>query len=325
MDLLNKIWRPLLALSLIFVLIKKGPFQVEQLKFILTHSKIVFLGFGIFFLQVLFASLRWKLFINLIEQVKLSKVMQLTLVGYFFNFFIPGGVGGDIVKALELSKNNQATRSQALSTVFSDRIFGLFSMITFTLVFLAIEYFHHKDQYILKFMILNSILFGTVVSSLLFFPAILKKISGQLINKNSRFLIKLEKLVSSLHFTFLTFKNSKLQSKSFLLSFLGQLVTVFFMYEVVRTLGAPLPSFFVFFSLCCFSFVASAIPIFPAGIGVGQAAIYVMFSQISEELAKATITAITAVQIFNLFYALIGGTIFSFMPKVKVDIESSTL
>lgn len=325
MNLLKKIWRPLLALTLIFVLIKKGPFQVDQLKFVLTHSTIVMLGFIIFFFQVLFASLRWKLFINLIEKVKLLKVIQLNLVGYFFNFFIPGGVGGDIVKALELSKNNQATRSQALSTVFSDRIFGLFSMITFTLLFLSVEYFFHNDQYILKFLLLNGVLFLIVVFSLLFFPAVLKKISAHLSNKNSPLLIKLEKLVSSLHFTFVTFKNIKLQLKSFILSFFGQLVTIYFMFEVVRMLGAPPPSFFVFFSLCCFSFVASAIPIFPAGIGVGQAAIYVMFSQISEDLAKATITAITAVQIFNLFYALIGGAIFSFMPKVKTEPESSVV
>lgn len=319
MNLLKKIWRPLLALSLIFILIKKGPFQLDQLKFILTHSTIVFLGFFIIFLQVAVASLRWKLFINLVEKVKLIKVFQLNLVGYFFNFFIPGGVGGDIVKALELSKNNQATRSQALSTVFSDRIFGLFSMITFTLIFLSIEYLLHNDDYILKFLVLNGALFVTVVFSLLFFPTVFKKISSHLSNKKSTLLLKLEKLVSSLHFTFVTFKNIKIQIKSFILSFIGQLLTIYFMFEVVRALGAPPPSFFVFFSLCCFSFVASAIPIFPAGIGVGQAAIYVMFAQISEDLAKATITAITAVQIFNLFYAIIGGAIFSFMPKIKTE------
>ncbi len=325
MNFLKKIWRPLLALLLIFILIKKGPFQVEQLKFILTHSTIIILGFVIFFIQVLVASLRWKLFINLVEKVNITKVVQLNLVGYFFNFFIPGGVGGDIVKALELSKNNQATRSQALSTVLSDRVFGLFSMVSFTFLFLSIEYFYHNDDYILKFLILNGFLFVSVVASLLFLPTVLKKISNHLSTRNSTLLLKLEKLVSSLHFTFVTFKNFKLQLKSFLLSFAGQLITIYFMYEVVRTLGAPPPSFFVFFALCCFSFVASAIPIFPAGIGVGQAAIYVMFSQISEDLAKATITAITAVQIFNLFYALIGGAIFSFMPKMKAEVESSTI
>lgn len=321
MKLLNKIWRPFLALFLIFILIKKGPFQIDQLKFIFTHSRIVLLGFTIIFLQILIASARWKLFIELIERVAFSKVIKLNLVGYFFNFFIPGGVGGDIVKALELSKNNQASKSQALSTVFSDRIFGLFSMITFTFVFLFIEYTIKNDEYIMKYLVLNGALFFAIVLSLLFFPIILKKISSHLSDKNSPLLIKLQKLVVSLHFTFVTFKNFKIQLKSFLLSFIGQLLTVYLMYEVVSVLGAPPTSFLIFFSLCCFSFVASAIPIFPAGIGVGQAAIYLMFSQISEELAKATITAITTVQIFSLFYAIIGGAIFSFMPKPTKEDE----
>ena len=321
---IKKSWRALLALSLIFALIKKGPFQVEQLKFILTNSNIVLLGVFTFLLQILIFSLRWKLFINLIEKVRLSKVFQLNLIGSFFNYFIPGGVGGDIVKALELSKNNQATRSEALSTVLSDRVFGLFSMITFTFIFLLIEYLLYADKFIFKFLILNAALFFVLVMSLLFFPYVLKKISAHLLSRKSVrksiLLLKLEKLVSSLHFTFVTFKNLKVQLKSFMLSFLGQIIVIYFMYEVIRVLNVPQPSFFVFFSLCCFSFVASAIPIFPAGIGVGQAAIYVMFSNISEDLAKATITAITAVQIFNLFYALIGGVIFSIMPKVRKEI-----
>jgi uncharacterized protein (TIRG00374 family) len=317
MNFLKKAWRPILAITLIAVLIKKGPFQVDQLKFILTHSSIVILGFVIFFVQVILFSLRWKLFVNLVTKAPTLKIVKLNLVGYFFNFFIPGGVGGDIVKALELSKDKSTTRSAALSTVMSDRIFGLFAMVTLTFSFLSIEYVIDREVYILKFLILSAILFFGITLALLFLPFALLRISNILSTKSSKVLIKLEKLVISLHFTFTTFKNIKIQFQSFLFSLVGQLLAIYFMFEVVRVLGVAQPSFFLFFSLCCFSFVASAIPIFPAGIGVGQAAIYVLFSNISGDLGKATITAISALQIFNFFYALIGGVIFSFMPKIK--------
>lgn len=331
MPLLKQIWRPLLALTLILILIKKGPFEIEQVKFILTNTKIILLGFIVFFFQSLFFSIRWKLFIDLFEKIPLTKVFQLNLVGYFFNYFIPGGVGGDIVKALELSKNRQSaqsSRAQALSTVLSDRIFGLFAMISFSFFFLTVEYVLYSDAYILKFLLLSAALFFTIVLSLLFLPAVLAKISSHLVSrhissKGSAIFIKLEKLVSSLHFTFITFKNLNIQLKSYLLSFCGQIIVIYFMYVVVQTLGVPPPSFLVFYSLCCFGFVASAIPIFPAGIGVGQAAIYIMFSHLSEDLAKATITAITTVQIFNLFYALIGGLIFSFRTKIKKETKET--
>ncbi len=271
----------------------------------------------IFFLQIILFSFRWKLFVDLIAKVPILKIFQLSLVGYFFNLFIPGGVGGDIVKALELSKDKKTTRSAALSTVMSDRVFGLFAMVSLTFIFLSIEYVINKEEYILKFLILNAILFFGIAFALLFLPAVLLKLSNILSSKSSGILIKLEKLVSSLHFTFKTFKNIQIQFKSFFLSLIGQLLAIYFMFEVVRALGVAQPSFFIFFSLCCFCFVASAIPIFPAGIGVGQAAIYVMFSNISVELGKAAIIAISALQIFNLFYALVGGVVFSLMPKIK--------
>ncbi len=323
MEFLKKIWRPLLALTLISILIKKGPFQLDQLKLIFTHPTIVVLGFVIFFFQVIIFSVRWRLFISLLTKVSFLKTVQLNLVGYFFNHFIPGGVGGDIVKALELSKNKNISRSQALSTALSDRVFGLFAMISFTFIFLNLEYLINKDQFLIKFMILSTVLFLGIITSLLFMPNIFVQISKRLSLKNSPFLLRVEKIISTLHFTFITFKNIKIQIKSFLLSLVGQLLVIYFMYEVVRILGAPQPSFFVFAALCCFCFVVSAVPLFPAGIGVGQAAIYFMFSNISVELGKAAVIAITALQIFNLFYALIGGVVFSFMPKLKKEIASS--
>lgn len=322
MELLKKIWRPLIAFSLILVLVIKGPFDLDQLKFTLTNPRIVILGLVIFFFQQLLFAYRWRLFVGLITRIPHLKALQLNLVGSFFNYFIPGGVGGDIVKALELSRRHEITRSQALSTVLSDRVFGLFAMITFTLIFLSIDYMLQKEQFILRFLSLSVVLFLGIVGALLFLPAILKRFSSFLSRKNSAILEKLEKLVSSLHFTFVSFRNLKIQSQSFVVSFIGQLLGIYFMYEVVHVLGVPQPSFLIFFSLCCFCFVASAIPIFPAGIGVGQAAIYVMFKNISEEAAQAAIIAITALQIFNLFYALIGGAIFSFMPKIKEEIKN---
>lgn len=319
MTLLKKIWRPLLALTLILVLLKKGPFDLNQLKLIFQHPSVIMLGLALMLAQILLLSLRWKLFIGLSANISFLRVFRLNLIGLFFNYFIPGGVGGDIVKALELSKDQQLTKSEALSTVLSDRIFGLFAMVTFTLLFLAIDYWLTGQQYILKFLFLSATLFTGISISLLFFPYIFSRLSSYLTSRNTKLLNKLEKLVSSLDFTFRTFRRLKIQLLSFSISLVGQMMAIYFMYEVTKTVGVTPPSFLVFFSLCCFSFVASAIPIFPAGIGVGQAAMYVMFANISPELGTASITAITALQIFNLFYALIGGVFFSFMPKIKLE------
>ena len=140
-------------------------------------------------------------------------------------------------------------------------------------------------------------------------------------NRNSRILRTAEKLINSLHFTFVTFRNKNIQLKSFLASALSQSLGIFFLYNVVIALGLTPPSFLIFFSLCCFGFVASALPIMPGGVGVGQYAFYILFSNINQDLGNASITAITTFQIFTLLYALFGGLIFALNPSVKHDVE----
>lgn len=321
MRIFKKIWRPFLALLLLAFLIKKGPFDLDQLKFILSQPKIIALGLATFLIQILLVSYRWKLFVDLVTKLSFLKTVQLSLVGMFFNFFIPGGVGGDIVKAIELSKNKSTSRSQALSTVMSDRIFGLFAMIALATAFLGYDYLQDPSDFILKIGLTSLFIFAGITSALLFLPFIFKKIAEFLSSKDSKILNNIEKLIASLNFTFITFRNVKIQSKSFSVSTLSQMFAIFYLYTVVVTIGAQPPSFLVFFSLCCFGFVASALPIMPGGIGVGQYAFYFLFSSIDDNLGKAAITAITTLQIFTLFYALIGGLIFALNPGAKRDVD----
>lgn len=321
MTFFKKIWRPLLAIILIAVLIKKGPFDLVQLKNVLTQPKIMFLGAAIFLIQNFIFVMRWKLFVDLIAKLPIAKLAQLHLIGMFFNFFIPGGVGGDIVKALELSKKSEATRSQTLSTVMSDRVFGLYAMITFSTIFMTVEYFHSPADFITKLVLISSLFFVGMTTCLLFLPIIFKKISSALNQKDSKILITIEKIISSLNFTFTTFKQPKIQITSLIYSAISQMLAIYFMYSVVTSLGITPPSFLIFFSLCCFGFVASALPIMPGGIGVGQYAFYALFANISTELGKATITAITTLQIFTLAIALFGGIIFALSPNSKKTLQ----
>lgn len=319
MRILKKIWRPILALALLFVLVKKGPFNLQQLQDVILRPDILAIGIGIIFIQIILFTWRWKLFVDQVTQSQFFQILKLTLVGMFFNFFIPGGVGGDIVKALELSKDKSTTRAQTLSTVMSDRVFGLFAMLTFSSIFLVYENFHAPTSSIQHFTFISVLAWLGMTATLLFFPLVFNQIVKHLKNRTSKIFTVLEKLIHSLHFTFTTFRNVKIQSKSLAISLLSQMAAIYFMFYVVVQLNTPPPSFLIFFSLCCFGFVAAALPIMPGGIGVGQAAFYILFSPISPELGQSTITAITVLQVFQLAYALVGGLIFSLNPKAEKE------
>lgn len=314
--------RPVAALAFLIILIKKGPFQLDQIQYILSQTKILVLGFSLILLQFILTAYRWKLFVDTKVKIGTFLAFKLTLIGQFFSFFIPGGVGGDIVKALELSKLKSLGRSETLSTVLADRIFGLFAMVLFSTLFLAIDYFLEGNQSILKYLGFSSLLCLGMFIGLLFGRVVVNIISNFFGSKENRILLTLQKMVTSFDLTFTSFRNFKLVSFTVLLSLVLQVISIYFMSVVVESLGVNIPSYLVFFSLCCFGFLASAIPITPAGIGVGQAAFFLLFATFSDELGKASVTAISTLQLFQFFYAIIGGIIFSASPLLRKNIQA---
>jgi uncharacterized protein (TIRG00374 family) len=57
----------------------------------------------------------------------LSNALRLGLVGFFFNTFLPGSVGGDIIKAAGIARE-QSRRTVAVATVLIDRAVGLWGL-----------------------------------------------------------------------------------------------------------------------------------------------------------------------------------------------------
>lgn len=306
--------RPLIALLFIYLLILKGPFQLQQITFILAQKKILLLGVFLVFLQFCLSAFRWKKIVEQKTVLNFKLSFQLTLIGQFFSFFIPGGVSGDVVKALELSKTSALSRSDSFSTVLSDRILGLFSMVLFSTVFLALDYFSSKSESILSYFFFSALLLAAMICGIALGPKIIQILSGFFSSRQNKILLAVEKIISSFNLTFSSFRQKKILLITVAISFAMQIVATYFMSEIVRALDVSMPSFFVFFALSCFGFLASAIPITPAGIGVGQAAFYFLFSTVSTDLGNAAVTAVSILQLFFFLYALIGGVLFATKP-----------
>jgi uncharacterized membrane protein YbhN (UPF0104 family) len=86
----------------------------------------------------LLSGIRWQWLLR-VQGVQLSwaRVFLLTLVGVFFNFFIPGGTGGDVVKIFYLLKETPGQRALALLSVLVDRIVGLLGLAILAAVLLG--------------------------------------------------------------------------------------------------------------------------------------------------------------------------------------------
>ncbi|HEY3602564.1 MAG TPA: lysylphosphatidylglycerol synthase transmembrane domain-containing protein, partial [Chthoniobacterales bacterium] len=68
------------------------------------------------------------------------RVSGLFLIGMFYNQFLPGGTGGDLMKSYLLLKETPGKATGALLAVVFDRLVGLVALITITGTLVAIRY-----------------------------------------------------------------------------------------------------------------------------------------------------------------------------------------
>jgi uncharacterized protein (TIRG00374 family) len=88
--------------------------------------------FGVVYL---FAALRWWLLMKIQEiYVPFQAAIALTFIGQFFNSFLLGSVGGDIIKAVYLHKYVPNQKTHATLSVIVDRILGLFILVCASLL-----------------------------------------------------------------------------------------------------------------------------------------------------------------------------------------------
>jgi len=310
--MLKKYSRIIISVILLALVLKFGLIDIKQFSDTLKNPLILVVGLAAFSLQICVFAWRWKSLVNLEEsRYPLTHAIRETLIGSFFNFFIPSGVGGDVVKALSLSEKYHVPKKSSFALITVDRVLGLFALILFSTVFLFIEFFKGLPENMLKLFNISLLLLILACCGLLFlyhskkiFPKIKTKIKINM-------LIKLIQMAEQIQLNIEKILKSSFFLKIIGISFISQCLSIGFLYFVNYELNQTTVSIFVFLPLACFAFMASAIPLTPAGIGVGQAAFFFIFSMINPPTATAVSTAISLMQFFNLILSLPGGYFFA--------------
>jgi uncharacterized membrane protein YbhN (UPF0104 family) len=78
---------------------------------------------------------RWYLLVRAVDlPFSVRNAYRLSLVGLFYNTFIPGSIGGDLVKAYFIAHAHPERKTRAVASVIADRALGLFGLILFVAV-----------------------------------------------------------------------------------------------------------------------------------------------------------------------------------------------
>ena len=100
---------------------------------------------GAFLLSLLFMGttigigvVRWRKVLQ-VHGLNLSfgRAAEISLVAHFFNSFLLGSTGGDVLKAYYAARETHHKKTEAVVTVIVDRLIGLFAMLLFAVLMMA--------------------------------------------------------------------------------------------------------------------------------------------------------------------------------------------
>lgn len=256
--------------------------------FLITLGLTVSLGMG------LMVSIRWWILLKAIGlNIPLLRLYNISWIGQFFSIFLPGSISADAVKTVYIIKMSKMHgKALPLTSVLVDKVIGLFSIVCIALVALLTH---------IQLISNKAILLSLTVSVGILFTAMLL-VFCLLFWKWRNGRDPLIKLLMKIPFSRISTKlvlSARLYSGkkksllyALLLSLCVQLQLVFICYYIAYNLHPISNPFWSFFFIVPLGELTTAIPIAPAGIGVGHLAFNSLFDLMGQH---------GGADIFNIF------------------------
>jgi uncharacterized protein (TIRG00374 family) len=258
-------------------------------------------AFLLFLLGVLIRAYRWQGLLEALHlHVPLKRLVVLYFVGSFFNTFLPTGVGGDVVRVYELSRDSQRT-PESVGTVFVDRLAGL--VVLFALALVALPFSGGLITTQLRLAILAIAGGGILAGWLLFQQTLADRLLGML-PFGDRLRGKLMELYQAVHACG-TGAMGRALGVSLLFNLL--LISVVAVLALGLDIRVSLWYFLLFVPLVSFSLT---LPISISGLGVRETTFVLLFGQAGVEQPQALALSLA-------FYAvavatgLVGGALYA--------------
>jgi uncharacterized protein (TIRG00374 family) len=233
--------------------------------------------------------------------ISLAAAVRLNFLGWFYNNFMPGSVGGDLLRAWYVTKHTEKRFEAALS-VFIDRIIGLLSTLVIAVFFYTIFLYNQAEAIAftgksgsLKFLAeYKRIIISLIVVIAVFFCGLLLHRRGRTLLQKAWFHIRINSLRA-----FQKLKNALIIYCSRPLTILAvfgltvclQIMIITSFWFLGKNLGitASVKYYYVFFTL---TWVLGALPVSVGGAVVVEgtlAYLFIHYASVEAELALALV------------------------------------
>ena len=235
----------------------------------------------------------------------------------FGSFFMPGLIGGDVLRTVGLRHYLQST-NKAASSVFVERFIGMFSLLALALMSMIVcrSIFYNASLFYLIIVIL--ILCVSTVTILFVYPSFVKQLLERFFSHN-RFVRKIGEIIDAI----IAYEHHKTTLLGvFVLCVIVHILRIVNNYCILLALGVhvSITYFFLFMPLI---FFVVMLPISIGGFGVKEGAFVYLFAFAGvQNTAAFTLSLLGTV--LNIIITLPGALIFlqeGFLIKQKVHQE----
>lgn len=260
--------------------------------------------------QVAFASLRWQSLLRVQEiALSLRDTVRLTMIGHFFNAFLPGSTGGDFARIYYASRVAPNQKAAAALSVVYDRFVGVIVLLLIGCSLCLPLYPIFSQSALVREILLFFLLIaaGILLFALLawLLPSLLRWRPFWLMERHA----PLHRLLEELSHALLRFTADRSSTARAALFSVGAHSTTFgFAWCVATALHLPIP-FWILAAMLAVVSVLDAIPISISGLGVREGLLVLFF----QPLGLTSAQAVTFSLLFfgtMLFWSFAGGIVY---------------
>jgi len=290
-----RILRIAAGLLVLGLLIYFGRLDMRVLERALQYPGLFALAGGLIFLVFPLSALRWWLFTSALGYpMSYAWSLRTTFTGQFFNVFLPGAVGGDMVRVMLAYRASQGGMSGLIFSVLIDRLSGLAALILLGLcVIPALPPPFNQPIYLLPWAIASAAIFAGVAVLILSGDRIANLLDRLPAPMGARLAHGVRRVLAAARAYRDRWRTLIWALAISLLQFGLVLTGIVILGRAMSFNNLPISGYVV---ASVWAMIANALPLTPGGLGVGEA----VFAQIAAALEPVT----TGASYANVFLAM---------------------
>jgi glycosyltransferase 2 family protein len=226
------------------------------------------------------------------------------MIGALFNVVIPGAVGGDVIKGYYVCRRDVEKTPEALATIVMDRVLGLLGLLSLAAIS-AVWSFRLANGGRSLTMLRSFAIALTIGGGVALVLAVAVGGRFRVFDRwqTSRWVSSLSRAIGSLAEYR---RRPGVLIRGVAASILIQVLSCVVFYLAVQALEGPSIGWGYYLLLVPLGLITTALPVSPAGVGVGQAAFFTLFKVIPGVSGALGAAACTVYQLLLILVYLTG-------------------